>query len=126
MMPAIKLNREVMTFRQLIDGHYVVNVHFYADKNVNNVPPYAREIIGPEKSPAPVPCKVTIIKLNPKYEEIGTFLVILEKKYDERTAVSFDIKDGQIVNVGRDEELFVNPHNGTGALALPPLDRRNH
>ncbi|TFG93987.1 hypothetical protein E4H12_16015 [Candidatus Thorarchaeota archaeon] len=112
-----RTNREVIMFRQMVDGHYILNLYFFKDKDAsdNDV-----KRAGLELEPAPIRCKVIIIQLNPKYVELATFLVTLNKEDDEKTVVQFDITNGHIGNFIRDEVLFVGASDGSvGAMADP-------
>lgn len=105
-----KMNREVIIFRQLIEGHYVVNLYFFKDKDDKSIPAE----VGPELLPAPVPCRVTIIQLNPKYKELASFLVVMDKEDQEKTVIQFDIENNKFKNFIQAEEKFVSP-TGTSA-----------
>lgn len=106
-----KTNREVIMFRQLVDGRYVVNLHFYREKDGTGF-----SDAGPETEPAPIPCKVILVQINPVYKELGSFLVILNKENDEETVVQFDIENKEFKNFSQEQYLFVNPtSSGTGA-----------
>lgn len=112
-----RTNREVIMFRQMVNGHYILNLYFFKEKDSsdNDV-----SRAGPEQEPAPIHCKVIIIQLNPKYVELATFLVTLNKEDDEKTVVQFDITNGHIGNFIRDEVLFVGASDGSvGAMADP-------
>lgn len=74
------LNQEVVTLRGVVQGEYVVNVHYYASETNQ-----------------PVDVNVRLVKVNPKLEVIYYGTLKLEKKGDEKTAVRFRIApDGQV------------------------------
>lgn len=88
----VHLNREVLTIRTLKPGHYVVNVEFYQRKP------------DPERnntlSVGPVAAKVSLISLDPHYNELAYSEVALPEEGAERTAVSFDVdSQGNVRNV---------------------------
>lgn len=77
------LNQEVVTLRGVVQGEYVVNLHYYASETGN-----------------PVDVNVRLAKVNPKLEIVYYGTVIMEKRGDEETAVRFSIgRDGNIYGI---------------------------
>ena len=77
------LNQEVVTLRGVVQGEYVVNLHYYASETGN-----------------PVDVNVRLAKVNPKLEIVYYGTVNMEKRGDEKTAVRFSIgRDGNIYGI---------------------------
>ena len=76
------LNQEIVSFRGLEDGEYIVNiVHYIAN------------------GAAPLPVSVKVEKLNPTVKVVFYQTLDLNGSGDERTAVRFTLQDDQVVNV---------------------------
>ncbi|MBI4923524.1 MAG: hypothetical protein HY834_17430 [Devosia nanyangense] len=76
------LNQEIVAFRGLQDGEYVVNVvHYIANGS------------------APLPVQVKVEKLNPTVKIIFYQTLELKGTGDEQTAVRFTLKGQDVVNV---------------------------
>jgi hypothetical protein len=76
------LNQEIVSFRGLEDGEYVVNVvHYIAN--------------GTE----PLPLSVKVEKLNPSVKVIHYQTLDLKGTGDEQTAVRFTLKGDEVINV---------------------------
>jgi hypothetical protein len=76
------LNQEIVAFRGLEDGEYVVNiVHYIAN------------------GAAPLPVQVKVEKLNPTVKVIYYQTLELKGTGDEQTAVRFTLKGQDVVNV---------------------------
>jgi hypothetical protein len=76
------LNQEIVAFRGLEDGEYVVNVvHYIANGTV------------------PLPVQVKVEKLNPTVKVIYYQTLMLKGTGDEQTAVRFTLKGQDVVNV---------------------------
>jgi hypothetical protein len=77
------LNQEIISFRGLEDGEYVVNiVHYIANGT------------------APLPVQVKVEKLNPIVKVIYYETLSLKGTGDEQTAVRFTLKGADVINVG--------------------------
>lgn len=77
------LNQEVVTLRGVVQGEYVVNLHYYASETGK-----------------PVDVNVRLAKVNPKLEIVYYGTVNMEKRGDEETAVRFSIgRDGNIYGI---------------------------
>jgi len=98
------VNREVISIRQKISGHYVVNAHWYA---------YRRELELPSDSssgPVPVPVEFTMIQVNP-YVELATSKVILMKEGSEQTGFQFKIhSSGEVYDINYEQDYWVQEH----------------
>jgi hypothetical protein len=76
------LNQEIVAFRGLEDGEYVVNiVHYIANGS------------------APLPVQVRVEKLNPTVKIVYYQTIELKGTGDEETAVRFTLKGQDVVNV---------------------------
>lgn len=94
----IYLNKEIITIRAVVPGHYVVNVHVYEPKDG------AWGFKAEDR--LPYNARVTLIKLNPSAVDVITKDVMLERSGQQVTAFSFDIeKDGSISNVVTDVSI---------------------
>lgn len=79
------LNQEVLALRGIMQGEYVVNVHYYDTESFK-----------------PVPVAVKVAKVNPVYEVVYYGTTTLEEKGAELTAVRFSVlPDGKVGNVNR-------------------------
>jgi len=77
------LNQEVVTLRGVVQGEYVVNLHYYASETGN-----------------PVDVNVRLAKVNPKLKIVYYGTVNMEKRGEEKTAVRFSIgRDGNIYGI---------------------------
>ena len=77
------LNQEVVTLRGVVQGEYVVNLHYYASETGK-----------------PIDVNVRLAKVNPKLEIVYYGTVNMEKRGDEKTAVRFSIgRDGDIYGI---------------------------
>jgi hypothetical protein len=77
------LNQEVVTLRGVVQGEYVVNLHYYASET--------------QKA---VDVNIRLVKVNPVLEVVYYGTVKLEKSGDEKTALRFNISsDGKISNI---------------------------
>jgi hypothetical protein len=86
----IHLNKEVVTIREKMNGHFEVDVMFYA-RNQN--PETGGITTGPQE------VTVQITEIDPTYHEVVTRSVMLNEEKDIATVIAFDISNGQIVNV---------------------------
>lgn len=102
----IPTRREVMTFRGLPDGRFVVNVFFYSAKSSAT----GKTDSFDEKNPLPI--VVEMIQINPKYKVMIRKEVRLARIKEEATAFSFIIKDGEITDIdtSTDEKFVLQAH----------------
>src|SRR6185312_13048803 len=90
----LEYNKEIVTFRSKVAGHYVVNVHVWK----------TNDTFADFKSDRRLPYKVRVIltKLNPKLEEVITAEFIMEYQGQQKTAFTFDIDEqGNIINIDK-------------------------
>ncbi|MGB1800983.1 MAG: hypothetical protein ACPHLK_09170 [Gammaproteobacteria bacterium] len=77
------LNQEVVTLRGVVQGEYIVNLHYYASETGK-----------------PVDVNVRLAKVNPKLEIVYYGTVNMEERGEEKTAVRFSIgRDGNIYGI---------------------------
>ena len=100
------LNQEIVSFRGLEDGEYIVNiVHYIANGT------------------APLPVQVKVEKLNPVVKVIYYDTLMLAGTGDEKTAVRFTLKGQDVINVGNVPkslvELTRSDQSKDGAAATP-------
>lgn len=87
----IHLNKEVITIRDKMEGHYVVDVMFFQrQRDPEND---GKMSVGPQE------VTVQLIQIDPSYEELATKTVVLNNEREDRTALSFDIVGQNITNV---------------------------
>ena len=92
------LNQEIISFRGLEDGEYVVNiVHYIANGT------------------APLPVSVKVEKLNPTVKVIFYQTLNLTGTGNEQTAVRFTLKGEEVVNVNNVPKSLVELTRGAGA-----------
>ncbi|MDR0808853.1 MAG: hypothetical protein LBE86_06980 [Gemmobacter sp.] len=91
------LNQEIVSFRGLEDGEYVVNiVHYIANGT------------------APLPVSVKVEKLNPSVQVIYYQTLNLKGTGDEVTAVRFTLKGADVVDVGNSPKSLVELTRSAG------------
>ena len=84
------LNQEIVSFRGLEDGEYIVNiVHYIANGT------------------APLPVQVKVEKLNPTVKVIYYDTLMLAGTGDEMTAVRFTLNGQDVINVGNAPKSLV-------------------
>jgi cbb3-type cytochrome oxidase subunit 3 len=99
--------REVVTFRGVMPGRYVVNTHFYMAKTTNG--------ISGTFDGVPVPVVVELIQINPSYKILTRKEIILENPKEEKTAFSFIIRDDLVTDIDTEteEHFILNPKGPT-------------
>lgn len=91
----IKLNREIVTLRGVLDGEYTVNVFFFSKKDD-----------FPETK-----ITVSLIRINPTYKLITKSEEIFVEKGEEKTLFNFNIKDKvNVFNINNMQKNFVLKH----------------
>lgn len=91
------LNQEIVTFRGLHDGEYVVNVvHYIANGS------------------APLPVQVKVEKLNPTVKVIYYQTLELKGTGDEQTAVRFTLQGQEVLNVNTTPKSLVELTRSSG------------
>ena len=117
----VKINREVITIRGIIAGEYIINAHYYSERDYSNID--NRVEMGTsarKKKSKEVTVKVELHKVNPY-----TILWVGEKKFrgkgQEETFVRFRLdKDGEVLSPFTFEKKdFVTPLMATGNYIVP-------
>ena len=117
----VKINREVITIRGIIAGEYIINAHYYSERDYSNID--NRVEMGTstrKKKSKEVTVKVELHKVNPY-----TILWAGEKKFrgkgQEETFVRFRLdKDGKVLSPFTFEKKdFVTPLMTTGNYRVP-------
>jgi len=103
------LNQEIVSFRGLEDGEYVVNVVHYIANGT-----------------APLPVKVKVEKLNPSVKVIYYQTLELQGTGDEQTAARFTLKGAEVLDVNNTPKSLVeltrsaDGKDGGGSQPLAP------
>jgi len=71
------LNQEIVTIRGVVQGEYVVNLHYYASETGE-----------------PVPANMRLVKVNPSLEVLYYGTIVMDEQGDEKTALRFRIGVG--------------------------------
>ena len=117
----VKINREVITIRGIIAGEYIINAHYYSERDYSNID--KRIEMGTsarKKKSKEVTVKVELHKVNPY-----TILWAGEKNFrgkgQEETFVRFRLdKDGEVLSPFTFEKKdFVTPLMATGNYIVP-------
>ena len=117
----VKINREVITIRGIIAGEYIINAHYYSERDYSNIDNRIEMGSMPRKTKSKeVTVKVELHKVNPY-----TILWAGEKKFQgkgqEETFVRFRLdKDGKVLSPFTFEKKdFVTPLMATGNYIVP-------
>jgi len=117
----VKINREVITIRGIIAGEYIINAHYYSERDYSNID--NRVEMGTsarKKKSKEVTVKVELHKVNPY-----TILWVGEKTFrgkgQEETFVRFRLdKDGEVLSPFTFEKKdFVTPLMASGNYIVP-------
>jgi len=117
----VKINREVITIRGIIAGEYIINAHYYSERDYSNLD--NRIEMGTstrKKKSKELTVKIELHKVNPY-----TILWAGEKKFlgkgQEETFVRFRLdKDGKVLSPFTFEKKdFVTPLMATGNYRVP-------
>ena len=117
----VKINREVITIRGIIAGEYIINAHYYSERDYSNID--NRVEMGTsarKKKSKEVTVKVELHKVNPY-----TILWVGEKTFrgkgQEETFVRFRLdKDGEVLSPFTFEKKdFVTPLMSSGNYQVP-------
>ena len=117
----VKINREVITIRGIIAGEYIINAHYYSERDYSNID--KRIEMGTsarKKKSKEVTVKIELHKVNPY-----TILWAGEKNFrgkgQEETFVRFRLdKDGEVLSPFTFEKKdFVTPLMGSGNYIVP-------
>lgn len=92
------LNQEIVAFRGLQDGEYVVNVVHYIANGT-----------------APLPVQVKVEKLNPTVKVIYYQTLELTGTRDEQTAVRFTLKGQDVIDVNTTPKSLVELTRSSGS-----------
>lgn len=90
-------HKEVISLRARVPGTYVANVHVF---RINAS--YGQFESNP---PLPYTVKVTLIRLNPTYEEVASVEVPLAEIGQQKTAFAFSVEPDGLVRVDRDADV---------------------
>ena len=128
----VQINREVITIRGIIAGEYIINAHYYSERDYSNID--KRIEMGTsarKKKSKEVTVKIELHKVNPY-----TILWAGEKNFrgkgQEETFVRFRLdKDGEVLSPFTFEKKdFITPlmpagdYRGTGSEAFELIDER--
>jgi len=117
----VKINREVITIRGIIAGEYVINAHYYSERDYSNID--NRVEMGTssrKKKSKEVTVKIELHKVNPY-----TIMWVGEKRFlgkgQEETFVRFRLdKDGKVLSPFTFEKKdFVTPLMAAGTYRIP-------
>jgi len=117
----VKINREVITIRGIIAGEYIINAHYYSERDYSNLD--NRIEMGTsarKKKSKELTVKIELHKVNPY-----TIMWAGEKKFrgkgQEETFVRFRLdKDGEVLSPFTFEKKdFVTPLMATGNYRVP-------
>jgi len=117
----VKINREVITIRGIIAGEYIINAHYYSERDYSNLD--NRIEMGTstrKKKSKEVTVKIELHKVNPY-----TIMWVGEKNFrgkgQEETFVRFRLdKDGKVLSPFTFEKKdFVTPLMTTGNYRVP-------
>lgn len=86
----IEVNREVVVFRDALDGEYVIALHMYAKR---------------DRTPTTV--RVSIATVNPQYKIHHEEEYVLYSLDDEETVAIFTVKNKKIIDVDTDTKIPV-------------------
>jgi len=107
----VKINREVITIRGIIAGEYIINTHYYSERDYSNIDNRIEMGSSPRKKKSKeITVKVELHKVNPY-----TILWVGEKQFSskgqEETFVRFRLdKDGKVLSPFTFEKKdFVTP-----------------
>jgi len=117
----VKINREVITIRGIIAGEYIINAHYYSERDYSNIDNRVEMGSMPRKTKSKeVTVKVELHKVNPY-----TILWAGEKNFrgkgQEETFVRFRLdKDGEVLSPFTFEKKdFVTPLMASGNYIVP-------
>ena len=117
----VKINREVITIRGIIAGEYIINAHYYSERDYSNIDNRVEMGSMPRKTKSKeLTVKIELHKVNPY-----TILWAGEKKFlgkgQEETFVRFRLdKDGEVLSPFTFEKKdFVTPLMASGNYIVP-------
>jgi hypothetical protein len=117
----VKINREVITIRGIIAGEYIINAHYYSERDYSNID--NRVEMGTsarKKKSKEVTVKVELHKVNP-YTILWAGEKTFRGKGQEETFVRFRLdKDGKVLSPFTFEKKdFVTPLMAAGNYRIP-------
>ena len=96
------IRQEVLTLRGILPGEYVVNAHYFNNKEIDASDPKAGQ---------PVEVTISVLKVNPKAEVVYYGQVTLEGRGKEATVARFNISpDGSVGNFNTLPKSLVNSY----------------
>ena len=116
----VKINREVITIRGIIAGEYIINAHYYSERDYSGVERPLRANTRPRPAIKELTVKVELHKVNPY-----TILWAGEKKFlgkgQEETFVRFRLdKDGKVLSPFTFEKKdFITPLMAVENSSIP-------
>ena len=117
----VKINREVITIRGIIAGEYIINAHYYSERDYSNIDNRVEMGSMPRKTKSKeLTVKIELHKVNPY-----TILWVGEKKFQgkgqEETFVRFRLdKDGTVLSPFTfEKKKFVTPLQAGGNYVVP-------
>ena len=128
----VQINREVITIRGIIAGEYIINAHYYSDRDYSNID--ERTEMGTsarKKKSKEVTVKIELHKVNP-YTIMWAGEKNFRSKGQEETFVRFRLdKNGEVLPPFTFEKKdFITPlmpagdYRGTGSEAFELIDER--
>lgn len=107
----VKNNKEVVSLRAIVPGHYVVNIHVFDMPKV---------IDGFAGKKAPYTAKVQLTKINPQVIDVATKELTITEINEQFTAFSFDVReDGTITNIDLVTKVPFVPVLGAARTSMP-------
>ena len=117
----VQINREVITIRGIIAGEYIINAHYYSERDYSNIDNRIEMGSMPRKTKSKeVTVKVELHKVNP-YTILWAGEKNFQGKGQEETFVRFRLdKDGKVLSPFTFEKKdFVTPLMATGNYIVP-------
>lgn len=111
----LPINREVVTFRGVVSGRYQIALHIYSRRYI-----VERDENGRNRTVSistPGKARVTLIKLNPSYEEVYAKEVDYNRRGQQLTAFNFTLDaDGNVISIDEQRNNIVLSGSGGGWL----------
>jgi hypothetical protein len=97
----IREHLEIISVRAIVPGTYVVNLHVFRE---NKKLTESGEVL--ESTPQlPYPVHVTLIKLNPRVEELAAVDVVMSEVGQQRTAFAFTVLENGQATVDKESDM---------------------
>lgn len=118
------VNHETIFLRGLREGQYVVNVHYYSDRGLDECVEGAPQCDDVKSSntklPIQVPVRVQIVRVMPTYKLVHSVEILLEREGAESTAFRFFVDgNGKITKLSDDPFKFIVKSQGQGTISHP-------